>query len=85
MKKHLALIFLLSCLVSWFDSYPQIGNQPNIIVIFTDDQGYQDAGCYGSPDILTPNLDLMAEEGIKLTNFYAAQAVCSASRALSLV
>ena len=54
---------------------------PNVIIIFTDDQGYQDVGCYGSPDILTPNLDQMAEEGILMTDFYAAQAVCSASRA----
>ncbi len=84
MTKNLAPIFFLFFLVFWFDSYPQIGNQPNIIVIFTDDQGYQDVGCYGSPDILTPNLDRMAEEGVKLTHFYAAQAVCSASRAALL-
>lgn len=55
--------------------------KPNVIIIFTDDQGYQDIGCFGSPDIKTPHLDKMAEEGIKLTDFYAAQAVCSASRA----
>jgi len=52
-----------------------------VIIIFTDDQGYQDVGCFGSPDILTPNLDQMAKDGIRLTDFYAAQAVCSASRA----
>ena len=63
MKIHLTLIFLFFCLVSGFDSYPQKRNQPNIIIVFTDDQGYQDVGCYGSPDILTPNLDQMAEEG----------------------
>lgn len=55
--------------------------KPNVIIIFTDDQGYQDIGCFGSPDIETPHLDKMAEEGIRLTDFYAAQAVCSASRA----
>jgi len=55
--------------------------KPNVIIIFTDDQGYQDLGCFGSPDIKTPHLDKMAKEGIKLTDFYAAQAVCSASRA----
>ncbi len=54
---------------------------PNIIIIFTDDQGYQDVGCFGAPDILTPNLDQMAREGSIYTNFYSAQAVCSASRA----
>lgn len=57
---------------------------PNIIIIFTDDQGYQDLGCFGSPDIKTPHLDKMAQEGIKLTSFYSAQAVCSASRAALL-
>lgn len=54
---------------------------PNVIIIFTDDQGYQDLGCFGSPDIKTPNIDKMAKEGVVLTDFYAAQAVCSASRA----
>lgn len=56
-------------------------DKPNIIIIFTDDQGYQDVGVFGSPNIETPNLDQMAKEGARLTNFYAAQAVCSASRA----
>jgi len=54
---------------------------PNIIIILTDDQGYQDLGSYGSPDIETPHLDQMAQQGVRLTNFYSAQAVCSASRA----
>ncbi|SMD45647.1 arylsulfatase [Aquiflexum balticum DSM 16537] len=57
---------------------------PNIVLIFTDDQGYNDVGVFGSPDIDTPNLDQMASEGIKFTNFYVAQAVCSASRAALL-
>jgi arylsulfatase A len=54
---------------------------PNFVIIFTDDQGYQDVGCFGSPDIQTPNLDRMAREGMRFTDFYVAQAVCSASRA----
>lgn len=54
--------------------------KPNIVIVFTDDQGYQDVGAFGSPDIRTPNLDRMAAEGVKFTNFHAAQAVCSASR-----
>jgi arylsulfatase len=55
--------------------------RPNIIIIFTDDQGYQDLGCFGSPDIKTPNIDQMASAGMRFTNFYDAQPVCSASRA----
>lgn len=54
--------------------------KPNFIIIFTDDQGYQDLGCFGSPDIKTPRLDQMANEGMRFTNFYA-QTVCGPSRA----
>lgn len=57
---------------------------PNIIVIFTDDMGYQDLAVYGATDIKTPHLDKMAAEGIRFTNFYDAQPVCSASRAALL-
>ncbi len=53
--------------------------KPNFIIIFTDDQGYQDVGCYGSPDIKTPRLDRMAEEGLVFSSFYA-QTVCGPSR-----
>lgn len=52
---------------------------PNIILIFTDDQGYNDLGCFGSEKIKTPHLDRMAEEGLILTSFYA-QPVCGVSR-----
>ena len=54
--------------------------RPNIIVIFTDDQGYQDLGCFGSTTIKTPNLDRMAAGGLMLNGFYA-QPVCGVSRA----
>ena len=57
---------------------------PNVIVIFTDDMGYADAGCYGAQDINTPNLDRMATEGVRFTDFYSANAVCSPSRAAML-
>ena len=53
----------------------------NFIIIFTDDQGYQDLGCFGSEDIKTPHIDRMANEGRMLTSFYSANPVCSASRA----
>jgi arylsulfatase A-like enzyme len=57
---------------------------PNVVIIFADDQGYGDLGCYGSKEIETPNLDRMAREGVRFTDFYVAQAVCSASRAALL-
>jgi arylsulfatase A-like enzyme len=55
--------------------------KPNFVIIFADDQGYQDVGCFGSPNIKTPKLDGMAAEGMKFTNFYSACSVCSPSRA----
>jgi arylsulfatase len=54
---------------------------PNIVFIFTDDQGYGDVGCYGAKGFQTPNLDRMAKEGVRFTDFYVSQPVCSASRA----
>lgn len=56
---------------------------PNIVLIFVDDMGYGDLGCYGSKNP-TPNLDRMAKAGVRFTDFYVAQAVCSASRAAIL-
>jgi len=80
-------IFLLSLIVILWSCQTEIDEGeklPNIVIIFTDDQGYNDVGVFGSPDILTPNLDQMAAEGMQFTNFYVAQAVCSASRAALL-
>lgn len=57
---------------------------PNVIIFFTDDQGYEDVGCFGSPLIKTPNLDQMAKDGMRFTDFYSASAVCSPSRAALL-
>ncbi len=53
---------------------------PNIVIIFTDDQGYGDVGCYGAKDFKTPHLDRLAAEGMRFTDFYVGQPVCSASR-----
>jgi arylsulfatase A len=57
---------------------------PNIVIIFADDLGYGDLGCYGHPSIRTPHLDRMAAEGVRFTDFYAAAPVCTPSRAALL-
>jgi len=54
---------------------------PNFIIIFADDLGYGDLTCYGHPTIKTPHIDNMAQQGMKLTQFYSAASVCSPSRA----
>ena len=59
----------------------QKADSPNIVLIFMDDLGYGDLSCYGATQYKTTNLDRMAAQGIRFTNFVSAQAVCSASRA----
>ncbi len=54
---------------------------PNVLLIVSDDQGYRDLGCFGSDEIKTPNLDRLAREGSRLTNFYVAWPACTPSRA----
>ena len=76
-------LFALSIVVYSYD-LPKDNQNPNVVIIFTDDQGYQDIGCYGAKGFETPNLDKMAEEGMRFTNFYVASAVCSPSRAALL-
>jgi arylsulfatase A len=58
--------------------------RPNIIIILTDDMGYGDLGCYGHPSISTPNIDRMAAEGLRFTDFYAGASICTPSRAALL-
>jgi len=55
--------------------------RPNVVIILADDLGYGDLGCYGSPNIRTPNLDRMAAEGMRFTQFYSVAEVCTPSRA----
>ena len=72
----LALIAAISCL-----ALPNLVEaKPNIIYIMVDDLGYGDLGCYGQKRIKTPNIDRMAEEGMKFTQFYAGSTVCAPSR-----
>ncbi len=60
---------------------PAQSGPPNVIVIFTDDQGYGDLGSYGHPTLRTPHLDRMAAEGQRWTSFYVSDSVCTPSRA----
>lgn len=80
-KQFLKVIttILTSCIP--FINKAQQQKQPNIILIYTDDQGYGDLGCFGASGYKTPNIDKLAENGIRFTDFYAPQAVSSASRA----
>lgn len=55
--------------------------RPNVIIIYTDDQGWADVNIYGSKDLYTPNMDALARSGVRFMNFYAAAPICSPSRA----
>ncbi|MCZ6794759.1 MAG: sulfatase-like hydrolase/transferase, partial [Planctomycetota bacterium] len=66
------------------DRSPARESLPNVVIVFTDDQGYADVGIFGAEGFETPNLDRLAREGLRFTNFHVAQAVCSASRAALL-
>ncbi|MDQ4213381.1 sulfatase-like hydrolase/transferase [Microbacterium sp. ASV81] len=59
-------------------------NRPNVVVIYADDLGYGDVGCFGSDDIRTPHLDRLAARGVRMTNWYSNSPVCSPSRAALL-
>ena len=58
--------------------------RPNVLLVYTDDQGSIDVGCYGATDLHTPNLDALAANGVRFTQFYSAAPVCSPSRAALL-
>ncbi|MEM7013343.1 MAG: sulfatase-like hydrolase/transferase, partial [Verrucomicrobiota bacterium] len=72
--KRLLFLILLALTI------PAAAERPNIIFIFIDDMGYADPGCFGNPKMKTPNIDRLAEEGLKLTNFYVNSPICSPSR-----
>jgi arylsulfatase A len=83
------LISLLLVVVSLSAQGVRVGTclaaeKPNVVILFADDLGYGDLGCYGSPTIRTPHLDRMAAEGLRFTDFYSAAEVCTPSRAALL-
>lgn len=82
MKRIFAL--LIFSLISTADLSARAASRPNIIIILADDLGYGDLGCFGHPTIRTPNLDRMAAEGMRFTDFYSAAEVCTPSRAALL-
>src|ERR1043165_1393731 len=61
--------------------WAQNPSRPNVVLILADDQGYTDLGVYGAQGFSTPNIDRLAREGIRFSDFHVAQGVCSASRA----
>lgn len=78
MKKSCLFVFLTTALFLF--SCQRKEQLPNIIIIFADDQGYADVGVFGAKGFSTPNIDKLADEGMRFTNFYVSEAVCSASR-----
>lgn len=80
--KKIGILFLFVVLVGFQKKNPTAPqSSPNVILIFMDDMGFGDLSCYGALDYHTPNLDRLAAQGMRFTNFLSAQAVCSASRA----
>ena len=61
--------------------WAQQASRPNVVLIVTDDLGYGDLGIYGAPDVKTPNIDRLAAEGVRLTDFYASGSTCTPTRA----
>jgi len=81
--KSSALILLISLILFSCENNGKI-KKPNFIIIFADDLGYGDLGSYGHPTINTPNLDRMAKEGMRFTQFYVGSSICTPSRAALL-
>ena len=73
-----------SIIVLLFATYCLAAEKPNVILIYTDDQGSIDVNCYGAKDLVTPHMDALAARGTRFTQFYAAAPVCSPSRAAVL-
>ena len=70
---------LLACGFAWSIA-TAAERRPDVLFILADDLGYGDLGCYGAPDVRTPNLDRLAQEGVRLTDFYANGPLCSPTR-----
>jgi arylsulfatase A len=80
--RHVCLAAMILCMGHCTFAADDV--KPNIVLILADDLGYGDLGCYGSDTIRTPNLDRLAQSGMRFTDFHMASSVCSASRAALL-
>ncbi len=80
-RKTLALVLVASFSKVILAPSIQATDRPNVVIIYTDDQGTLDAGCYGAEDLQTPHIDALARRGVRFTQMYAPSAICSASRA----
>lgn len=78
--RRLSAMVALSCFMT-APLFAQQQKRPNVLIIYTDDQGTLDVNCYGAKDLYTPNIDRLAKEGVRFSQFYAAAPVCSPSRA----
>ncbi len=82
--RRFSLVFMCFLMAGWGVSAAEPSARPNVVLFLADDLGYGDLGCYGHPRIQTPNLDAFARQGARLTQCYAACAVCSPSRSALL-
>ncbi|MBY0460940.1 MAG: sulfatase-like hydrolase/transferase, partial [Gemmataceae bacterium] len=78
------LLLALALALGFTSSVCADDKKPNVVIFLADDLGYGDLGCFGHPIIQTPNLDAFAKQGVRLTQCYAASAVCSPSRSAIL-
>ena len=80
-KRTTRTYFSVLLLFCWAAGFSQNTRKPNVLLIYTDDQGTLDLNIYGAKDLYTPNIDKLAREGVRFTQFYAAAPICSPSRA----
>jgi arylsulfatase A-like enzyme len=80
LRSFATLLFFKFCIVTYAFAQPS-GNRPNIILLMADDQGWNELGCYDHPLMHTPNIDKMADNGLRFERFYAASPICTPTRA----
>ena len=82
--KSIIIKSIFTCFASCFTCIAFAQQRPNIIFIFIDDMGYSDLSCFGNKEIETPNIDRLAKEGMRFTNFYDNSPICSPSRVAAI-